>query len=128
MALVFPVVMLVQMVSAGAMGGISSAVARALGSGRRDEADALVLHAVIVNVALGAFSRSSCSYSTVDLPRWGTDGELHTALSYLTSSSPAIFYFWLMNALASVIRGTATCGAGDGDPAGVVFPCRSRLV
>ena len=56
MALVFPVVMLMQMVSAGAMGGgISSAVARALGAGRRDEADALVLHAMIVNVALGAF-------------------------------------------------------------------------
>src|SRR5262249_31713098 len=56
MALVFPVVMLMQMVSAGAMGGgISSAVARALGGGRRDEADALVLHAVVVNVALGAF-------------------------------------------------------------------------
>ena len=34
MALVFPVVMLMQMVSAGAMGGgISSAVARALGAG-----------------------------------------------------------------------------------------------
>src|SRR6476660_4210977 len=44
MALVFPVVMLMQMVSAGAMGGgISSAVARALGAGRRDEADAQVL-------------------------------------------------------------------------------------
>src|SRR5882757_6495682 len=38
MALVFPVVMLMQMVSAGAMGGgISSAIARALGAGRRDE-------------------------------------------------------------------------------------------
>src|SRR5437763_15588165 len=56
MALVFPVVMLMQMVSAGAMGGgISSAVARALGAGRRDEADALVMHAVVVNVALGTF-------------------------------------------------------------------------
>src|SRR5207247_4756423 len=56
MALVFPVVMLMQMVSGGAMGGgISSAVARALGAGRRDEADALVMHAVVVNVALGTF-------------------------------------------------------------------------
>src|SRR5262245_64291499 len=56
MALVFPVVMLMQMVSAGAMGGgISSAVARALGGGRRDEADALVLHAIVVNVGLGVF-------------------------------------------------------------------------
>ena len=43
MALVFPGVMLMQMISAGAMGGgISSAIARALGAGRRDQADALV--------------------------------------------------------------------------------------
>src|SRR3982750_4385690 len=51
-ALVFPGFMMMQMLSAGAMGGgISSAVARALGSGRRDNADALVLHAVIINLA-----------------------------------------------------------------------------
>src|SRR6185436_9372542 len=43
MALVFPVVMLMQMTSAGAMGGgIASAIARALGARRRDEADALI--------------------------------------------------------------------------------------
>src|ERR1051325_8477534 len=53
-ALVFPGLMLMQMVSAGAMGGgISSAIARALGGGRRDDADALVLHAIVVNVAIG---------------------------------------------------------------------------
>ena len=46
MALVFPGVMLMQMISAGAMGGgISSAIARALGAGKREQADALVLHA-----------------------------------------------------------------------------------
>src|SRR5262245_58054088 len=45
-ALVFPVLMLMQMMSAGAMGGgIASAIARTLGAGRRAEADALVLHA-----------------------------------------------------------------------------------
>src|SRR5216683_1158597 len=53
MALVFPLVMLMQMIATGAMGGgISSAVARALGAGRRDEADALVLHAVIIHLVL----------------------------------------------------------------------------
>ena len=51
-ALVFPVVMLMQMMSAGAMGGgISSAVARALGAGRRADAEALVLHALAISVA-----------------------------------------------------------------------------
>src|SRR6058998_3836757 len=55
MALVFPGVMLMQMISAGAMGGgISSAIARALGAGKRDDADALVLHAIVINVVLGA--------------------------------------------------------------------------
>src|SRR5712671_4734758 len=39
MALVFPGFMMMQMLSAGAMGGgISSAIARALGGGRRDDA------------------------------------------------------------------------------------------
>src|SRR5213082_335361 len=53
-ALVFPVVMLMQMLSAGAMGGgISSAIARALGGARRDDADALVLHAIIINLVIG---------------------------------------------------------------------------
>src|SRR4249919_4305771 len=56
MALVFPGFMMMQMLSAGAVGGgISSAIARALGSGRRSDADALVWHAIIINAALGLF-------------------------------------------------------------------------
>ena len=52
LALVFPVQMLMQMMSAGAMGGgVSSAVARALGAGQPDRANAIVLHAMII--ALG---------------------------------------------------------------------------
>src|SRR5258708_26707081 len=54
MALVFPGFMMMQMLSAGAMGGgISSSIARALGGGRRAHADALVLHPASVNPALG---------------------------------------------------------------------------
>jgi Na+-driven multidrug efflux pump len=53
-ALVFPLIMLMQMLSAGAVGGgISSAVARAIGAGRLTDAEALALHAVIVALALG---------------------------------------------------------------------------
>src|SRR5262245_20309651 len=41
-ALVLPMLMFMQMMSAGAMGGgIAAAIARALGGGRRDDADAL---------------------------------------------------------------------------------------
>src|SRR3984957_18272336 len=54
MALVFPGVMLMQMISAGSLGGgISSAIARALGARRPADADALVVHALIINIALG---------------------------------------------------------------------------
>src|SRR5258708_16876358 len=53
-ALVFPVLMLMQMMSAGAMGGgISSAIARALGGSRRADANPLVFHAVIIALPFG---------------------------------------------------------------------------
>ena len=43
-ALVFPVFMLMTMMSNGGLGsGVASAVARAIGAGRKDDADALVL-------------------------------------------------------------------------------------
>src|SRR5215467_13072533 len=60
-ALVFPVVMLTQMMSAGAVGGgISSAVARALGGQRRRDADDLALHSVAVALLFGiAFTVSA---------------------------------------------------------------------
>src|SRR5207237_1556905 len=50
----FPVIMLMQTMSAGGMGGgVASAVARALGAGRRAAADALVLHAIVIALVLG---------------------------------------------------------------------------
>src|SRR5436189_3491229 len=54
-SLVFPLIMLMQTMSAGGMGGgVSSAIARALGAGRRDDASALVLHAVVIAGVMGA--------------------------------------------------------------------------
>ena len=77
-ALVFPGFMMMQMLSAGAMGGgISSAVARALGGGRRDDADALVLHAIIVNVAIGGVvRRAGARLRPVAVPRARRRGRL----------------------------------------------------
>ncbi len=55
-ALVVPVLFLMGNMSQGAMGGgISAAVARALGGGRQ-EADQLVLHAVVLNAILACSS------------------------------------------------------------------------
>src|SRR5881628_3785211 len=53
-AMVYPLIMLMQTMLAGGMGGgVASAVARALGAGRRHDAQALVLHAVLIGLALG---------------------------------------------------------------------------
>ena len=53
-ALAFPALMLMQMMSSGAMGGgISSAIARALGARRGNDADALALHALVIGLAFG---------------------------------------------------------------------------
>lgn len=52
-SLVFPFVMAVQHVAASGMGGaVSSAVARALGAGARDRADALATHAFALAIGL----------------------------------------------------------------------------
>src|ERR1700676_3298548 len=59
-SLAFPFVMLIQHTAASGMGGrVSSAIARALGAGKRDVADALVLHTLVLALGLGA------AYSTV---------------------------------------------------------------
>jgi len=109
MALVFPGVMLMQMISAGAMGGgISSAIARALGAGRREEADALVLHALVIIVALGAsFSLIMLAYGRpIYRLLGGTGGELEAAVTYSNVVFAGSVLLWLMNGLANVIRGT----------------------
>ena len=109
MALVFPGFMMMQMLSAGAMGGgISSAIARSLGARRRDDADALVLHAIIINVALGAtFSVLVLVFGGSLYRALGGDGgSLEAALRYSNVVFAGTTLVWLMNALASVIRGT----------------------
>src|SRR6185436_11147706 len=55
LALVFPMLMLLQMTSAGAMGGgVASAIARALGAGDQATARRLVVHALVIALAMGA--------------------------------------------------------------------------
>ena len=109
MALVFPGFMMMQMLSAGAIGGgISSAVARALGANRRADADALVLHALLINLALGV--ATSALFLVWGRPLYaamgGQGGSLEAALTYSNIVFAGNVLVWLMNALASVIRGT----------------------
>jgi putative MATE family efflux protein len=107
--LVFPLVMLMQMMSAGAMGGgISAAVARALGAGRRADADALALHALAIALILGL------AFMLVMLGggRWiyaamgGNGATLSAALTYSNVVFCGAILVWIFNSLANVVRGT----------------------
>jgi putative MATE family efflux protein len=109
MAVVFPGFMMMQMLSGGAMGGgISSAIARALGGGRKADADALVWHAVIINLTLGVlFSALVLTFGRTLYQGLGGQGaSLEAALRYSNVVFIATPLVWLMNGLASVIRGT----------------------
>ena len=109
MALVFPLVMLMQMTSAGAMGGgIASAVARALGARRRDDANALVGHALLIALGFGlAFTLAlwiggRALYSSMG----GSGASLDAALTYSNWVFAGAVLVWLFNSMAALIRGT----------------------
>ena len=108
-ALVFPFVMLTQMMSAGAMGGgVSSAISRALGAGNRDRAATLALHAAIIGVCAGLFftvmmlASAAQFYSLLG----GRGGVLEQAMQYSHVLFSGAISIWLVNTLASVVRGT----------------------
>ena len=108
-AVVFPGIMLMQMISAGSMGGgIASSVARALGGGRRDDASQLVWHAVVVNGALGLVcSAGMLIWGERVYHAMGAEGpSLQAAMSYSNVIYAGAVLFWVLNALASVLRGT----------------------
>jgi putative MATE family efflux protein len=109
MVLVFPFTLLVGTVSGGSIGaGISAAVARALGARQQEQADAVLLHGLIINAVVGGalaavmlvFGRQILQLSG------GRGGELEAALIYSNVIFAGNTVFWIMNALMSVIRGT----------------------
>jgi Na+-driven multidrug efflux pump len=110
-SLVFPLVMLMQTMSAGGMGGgVASAVARALGGGRRAEADALVVHSLVIAVIMAAAFTLLLELGGPALYHaMGGDGAvLASAVLYSRVLFGGALAYWLFNTLGSVIRGTAT--------------------
>ena len=108
-ALVLPILMLMQSMSQGAMGGgISSAVARALGANNQAQANSLALHALILNTALGVICSLVLMMFRIPLFELmgAKDASLSAALDYANIAFPGLILMWIMNALASVIRGS----------------------
>lgn len=108
-ALVFPFAMLTQMMSAGAMGGgVSSAISRALGAGDQARAATLALHAVLIGTCLGlVFTATMLLFGRQFFALLGgRDGVLLEACNYAEVLFSGAIAIWLVNTLASVLRGT----------------------
>lgn len=108
-ALVFPMIMLMQMLSAGAMGGgVSSAISRALGAGDEARAAALALHALVIGAAAGLiFSVLFLALGEAIFRTLGGRGAvLDQALVYAGVALTGAIVIWLVNTLASIVRGT----------------------
>ena len=109
MALVFPLVMMQQMLSAGSMGGgISSAISRAMGANNPAKAQALVLHAALIGLGIGLFfTLCFALFSHEVFSALGGQGEaLAHCLAYAHVAFAGAVSIWLTNALAAVIRGS----------------------
>ena len=107
-AVVFPVQMLMMNIAMGGMGGsVASSMARALGAGRRDDARALVAHALVLAVAFGflftlfAWTLASSLYRLMG----AVDGALRLAMDYSHVWFAGAVLLWLFAFLSSLLRG-----------------------
>ena len=108
-SIVFPLVMLMQTMSAGGMGGgVASAVARALGGGRPADADALVIHAVVIALVMGGAFTLTLELAGPALfhAMGGRDEVLAAAVTYSRVLFGGAIAYWLFNTLSSAIRGS----------------------
>ena len=119
-ALVFPLIMLMQMLSAGAMGGaISGAISRALGAGNQPGAEGMALAAFVIALVAGSsFSAAMWLLGpTVFAAMGGSGATLEQAVAYASVAAAAILAIWLTNSFASIARG---CGS-------MTFPAMVQL-
>jgi putative MATE family efflux protein len=106
--LVFPVLMLMQMMANGGMGGgVAAAVARARGAGRNADADALVWHAVILALVFGAGFSVALILGGPWLYRsmGGTGQALTAALIYSGVVFAGSIPIWVTSLLSAALRG-----------------------
>ncbi len=109
MSLVFPLVMFMQMTSAGAMGGgIASSIARALGARSNEKANSLVFHALVIALGFGILFMVGVIWSGPWLysSMGGTGASLENALTYSNWVFGGAILVWLFNALSAIVRGT----------------------
>ena len=121
-SLVFPWVMLVLQSTNNGMGtGVSSAVARAIGAGDGERANALVFHAFLLALALGAIFAALMLFGGPTLFRLmgGQDDMLGAALAYAYVALGGAAAICALNFMGNAVRGTGNMAL----PAGVLVAC-----
>jgi putative MATE family efflux protein len=121
-SLAFPWVMVLLQTTNSGMGlGVSSAIARALGAGRRDRVEALVFHAFVLALALGVTFSAVMLLGAPFLFWWmgGRDEMLADALSYANVALGGAVFICVSNLLGNVVRGTGNMSL----PASVLVGC-----
>lgn len=125
LALVFPTQMALGQMSAGAMGGgISSSVARAMGSSNRPAAEAAAAHGLVIAAGMAAlFAIVFVGFGRSIYGALGGSGEaLSRAVSYANVLFIGCLAHWVSNSMASVLRGT-----GDMKTPGLALVAGSAL-
>jgi MATE family, multidrug efflux pump len=123
-SLAFPWVMLVLQTTNSGMGaGVSSAVARALGAGKRDRADELTFHAFLLALALAAIFSTVMLLGAPFLFNWmgGRDTMLIDALSYADVAFGGAVCITVLNLLGNAVRGTGNMSLHAGVLVGCVI-------
>jgi putative MATE family efflux protein len=109
LALVFPLMMLMQQMGNFSMGGaLAGAVARALGAGRREDAASLAVHGLIVGVVMAALFSAVLLLAGPSIYRLlgGHGATLAAAIEYSNAIFAGALAYWLLSMLTSVVRGT----------------------
>ena len=121
-SLAFPFVMLVLQTTNSGMGaGVSSAVARAIGAGKRERADEIVFHAFLLALALGVIFSIVMLLVAPFIFQWmgGRDKMLVDALAYANVALGGAICITVLNLLGNAVRGTGNMSLH----AGVLVGC-----
>lgn len=108
-AVALPLVILMQNLSAGAMGGgVSSAISRALGAEKPDVANELAWHAAIIGIVTGVlFTLGFAIFGPALYALLGAkDAVLSETIRYGTTLFLGAVPIWVANMFVSIVRGT----------------------
>lgn len=107
-SLVVPIILLMTMVSNGGIGGgVSSAIARARGAGRMDDAQSLAWHAMVIAVFCGALFTVALNLAGPVLYRWlgGSGASLELAIQYSNILFSGAIASWALMLMQAALRG-----------------------